>query len=200
MIKIYTLILLAFLTVPVTASAGVSPSYSKGYIITWNDSIACYIQRMDSYNEGIKYKLNKTDKKPLKMKSREVQKLNVSYALYKRVKYKSQKSALMKEIYLGKISLYKHITIRHSPSMDASGNMYTTYGGTIENLYLVSNHKVIGVKKRKVSTTLKELMVYNKEIFEELEQYKPRKYQLERTLKAILSKYNYWYKYKRLSE
>jgi hypothetical protein len=168
-----------------------------GSIITKTETIKCYIELSDSYNGRVKYKMNKEDKKSLKIESYKIEKLIISTSVFERITYGYGKSELMKVLVSGEISLYRYTYVTSS-STAPSGNygMGASYSSSQnEKLFLVKNDTVIKAKKNKIQKTLKILMADNDTIQEEIEEFKPKGFQFERKLSQLLSKYNFWYKY-----
>ena len=193
MIKVNTIIFLLFLSVSAIGNNVRSSAYLIGTILTKTDTIRCYIELSNSYNGIVRYKMNLEDKKNLKIDASRIQKIKISTTVYERISYENGKSALMKILLSGEISLYKYTISRSSSYGAGTGASYSE--GETEKLFLVNNEIVIRVKKRKIQATLKKLMVSNEEIQLEIEQFKPRDFRFESNLRTLLSKYNFWYKY-----
>ena len=195
MIRINTIIFFLIISVSASGNNVRSSAYLFGSIITKTDTIKCYIEHSNSYNEIVRYKMNLEDKKSLKIDASLIQKIKISTTVYERISYGNGKSALMKILLSGEISLYKYTVSSSSSYVYAPGTYYGGRSTETEKLFLVNKGSVVKAKKRKIRETLKKLMVYNEEIQVEIEQFKPSGFQFESSLRTLLSKYNFWYKY-----
>ena len=199
MYKITTLLLFLIYSITSSANYGGSDVYFFGSIMTKTDTIKCYIEFTYSYAGKVKYKMNKEDKKSLKIDSEKIQKIKISTSVYDRINYGYGKSDLMKVLVSGEISLYRYTYVTSSSSApNGSNDMGGSYSSSeSEKLFLVKNDSAIKVKKRKIQETLHILMADNEKIQSEISEFKPKNFQFERKLSQLLSKYNFWYKFYR---
>lgn len=116
----------------------------------------------------------------------------VGYDSFEKVRYENY-NILMQIIVKGEISLYKNIEKR---SRVTSGGMGMGQAPTmttqiIEVYYLVKNDQTIKIKKRKLHTTLKELMIDCQELYPEIDKLDTDYDMLRFNLKDLLVQYNY---------
>ncbi|WP_299443764.1 hypothetical protein [uncultured Aquimarina sp.] len=176
--------------------------------MTEKDTINCYIIYDEGYSGFVSYKLNKTDKKILKIKTSEIQNINVGTDRYDKIEYKGSKY-LMKVLCEGIVSLYEY-------KRGSSNSYNSTYSNDIDNnldeklittssfnissdlkkskLYITKDNAVIKVKKNKIKNRLKELMKDQKDFHEKIDKLKPRDFLFNSELKSVICNYNFWIK------
>lgn len=190
------LVLLLFTKVngQVSRSNGI---YSEGIIVTETDTINCYIELMDLYQRKLKYKINKDDKKILKIDLKKINQFKVGPYIYNWVNYKD-KSLLMRQIKRGNISLYKFY--KGSPPVynGTTGQVYNNNLSNNESFYLVKGTKTFKITKRKLDKVLFDVMSDNKNLNEDISKLEYNDILFEIHLKRLIGKYNYWYKYKKV--
>ena len=197
--KLTTLLLFLVFSVTSSANYGGSDVYFYGSIMTKTDTIKCYIEFTYSYAGKVKYKMNKEDKKSLKIDAEKIQKIKISTSVYDRINYGYGKSGLMKVLVSGEISLYRYTYVTSSSSPPNGSNGYGGSYSSTENekLFLVKNDSTIKAKKGKIQKILHVLMADNEDIQSEISEFKPKNFQFERLLSQLLAKYNFWYKFYR---
>ena len=166
--------------------------YVKGEIITKNDTINGYLVYDEGYKGKIVYKLNKEDKKVLRIKNKEVNSLKVGADQFDRIEYKV-KDYLMKQICQGKIALYEYEKSREFYSYynkdRHTGNDKVTY--TTSKLYLVNDGATIKVKNNTIKKDLKLLMIDHKELYKKIDDLNPREFLFNLELKKTIANYNF---------
>ena len=192
-------------TLNVSAQFKSKSLFTSGIIITKNDTIKCFIEKYANYNlRTIKYKINKDDRKALKIKSATINHLKMGGLIYDRITIK-KKSHLMENLKKGAISLYRLETDKTSNANIPHGNSNTNiphrnstnYLDTKISLYIVGKGKTIKLKRKKYKQDLKQLMSDNLEIQSKIENLKYNSTLFKFDLKELISKYNYWFEYKK---
>ncbi|WP_066633317.1 hypothetical protein [Labilibacter marinus] len=165
--------------------------YVKGEIITISDTIECYISYQDYYGSIIKYKLEYTDKKAIKLPSYKV--LYISTGMFNKFDriYIKEKPHLMKRLCKGKISLYIDLLSTAGGMMPTAGGGFTiTGGGSEEVMYLIKDYKINRVNRKKVNNLLKELMADDQTIQEKVNNFDRKDSLWDDNLKELVKHYN----------
>jgi hypothetical protein len=163
--------------------------FMKATIITKTDTIKCFAEHKDEYEGRVKYKLGINDKKQLKIDAEKIEHIYFQADKFDRIKLKDE-SILMKQICVGKISLYKHVyKVKTGAANDWS--VYTG-GASFENtdFYLLKNNIVTELRRTDLHKTLKELMSDNADIQSEIDKLKYNESKFEIELKDLVSEYN----------
>jgi hypothetical protein len=174
--------------------------FEEGYIITLNnDTIKGFIKVEDNYSGIINYKFKKGDNKIQEIKASSVKLLYMNYSYFERIDFDNE-SFLLERVLIGKISLYRD---RYTPKGTVTVNITPSTGGMspgmsgggyykqVLDLYVVKDKKVIEIKKRKLHKVLKELMIENKGLYDEIDKLEYSSDQVFfYRLKDLISKYN----------
>ncbi len=162
-------------------------TYIGGEIKTSQETIKCYMTLQDFYPSMIKYKLNKDDKKPLKIKASEVVELKRGSSKFKRLNYKGS-SMLLKVIVNGKISLYESRIQRTMMTNGVNGWQSTPVGFDEPLYYIEKDNDVYKINKNKFKSKLKTILSGVDEIDKQIDELRYRDLQFK--LPQIIKKYN----------
>lgn len=167
------------------------PTYSEGqFITTGNDTLKGYIECRDGYYNHVKYSYDKNLKQKLQIKTKFVKCLMLGDVTFDNITY-DNKDYLMLRIVKGEISLYKYQEIVYGASAPTQGGVMFSTPSETESFYLKKDGEVIKIKKRKLHTTLKELMIDYQVLYPQIDQLNPNSDLLSYHLTNLLNKYNY---------
>ncbi len=163
--------------------------YIQGKIVTMSDeTINCFIYNQERYYEGkIKYKMNKDDKKTLKIKSDIIKQLSIDTFTYDRISYGSY-SFLMLKLVNGPVKLYDNISLKSTGPVLLPLGSPANISWIERRCYIVKNNNVYRLSRYTFRDDLKKVFSGNETYLKLLAEIKYGDF--IKDLEKIISGYN----------
>lgn len=165
-------------------------SYVEGYIVTKSDTIKGLIRQKRVYTGKIRYKLSE-DGTDSKIKLKNIESLKAGTVLYKKVIYRNR-PMMMKELIYGPVSLYS-LPVENMAGFQDHGFQSPYHE---EEYFLMKENEVIKVPKEAFHKILSAFFDNYPDLADKIFS----KFYKYENLIDIVTKYNYWYNYKRSPE
>jgi hypothetical protein len=147
--------------------------YDKGFILSNNDTLECFVKIQSSYENYILYKLDKDGEK-IDAKIDTINFIITDYNSYGRVRYKNKKT-LSRILCWGRINYYECVT--HTPPKGDPSKGWA-HEAEIFTYYIEKDNIVIRISMNKVSDEIKMLFRDNESIFERINSKKIKREKL----------------------
>lgn len=148
--------------------------YLRGEMITQKDTIKCYLEeRENKYSFTTRYKLQLSDKKPLKIQSKDIIQIKFNGGkIYDRIKNEDNEFVLLKRLVSGPVRLYKDNLNYGGTTMVTPGGTMTTTGSTPDFYYLVKDDQIYKMSRLSFRESLKKIFTDNPEYEKLIEEIK----------------------------
>ncbi|WP_028979617.1 hypothetical protein [Sporocytophaga myxococcoides] len=169
-----------------------SSEYKPGKIVTLKDTIKCFIMDRENdyyFNNNVKYKLQISDSKSLKIKSRDILHLELDgNDPFDRLPY-GPLSYLMVKLVDGDVKLYETaIDGFDDYGTYSNGGMNTTNNPNLDRFFLVRESLIIKVSRRMSSADIKKIFPDNNEFLKQFEKMDFQ--QFLKNIKELVINYN----------